>query len=957
MIRKIFRKHGQLYFWLIIFSGFLLAGPASSPDPPNAASNPVIISEFLAANQSGLADEDGEYVDWIELYNSGERPVNLSGWALTDDPNQPDKWTFPDITLDSQSYLLVFASDKDRKSGQLHTNFKLSRQGEFLGLYNVWRDHFVDLATTQIVHGISVFPQQFDDVAFGRVLDVNQPGQPPPFRFLTQPTPGTPNLGGQSWAGLTKPVTFSSPHGFYESPFSLMLTTLTPEAIIRYTTDGTPPSETHGQIYSAPIPIQTTTLLRAIAYKPGEKSAPIQTQSFIFLEDVLYQGAEPPGFPPVWGGYHGRPIQADYEMDPDVVSDPRYRAELKEALKAIPSLSLVTDNISFHDLYANPRRKGIAWERPVSVELIDPTGEQAGFQIDAGLRIQGDLGRSEYIPKHPFRLFFRRQYGAGRLDYPLFENSTVQSFDTLVLRSGVNRSYAGYPDRPEDITNTTYTRDEWLRRSQIDMSGIGSHGLFVHLYINGLYWGVYNLVERPDDAFMANYFGGAEDDWQTISHQETLSHGSKQFEQLHQLAAEGNLVDPQRYAMLQTYLDLPHFADYLILNWYAGNIDWAFNNWYVGVGPNAEPAKYFVWDGERTWYDGAEIFMDRDEYKDLPNLVRPLFEALLENPDFRMLLADRLYKHLFHSGALSENRARARWLQINQPLEQAILAESARWGDTWNNPPLTQIDWFQARDDVLSQVDGNADQLIDLARVAEYYPLVDPPTVELHDSVLTMSGGDGLIYYTLDGVDPRLSVSGDVASTAKLYQEPVRIDGSRQVKARTWADGIWSALNESILQKEGRSGELVISEIMYNPPGGSDYEFIELRNVGDGIIDLTGLSFEGIRYTFPADTYLTTNEILVLARNHIAFAERYPNSEIFGLYEGQLSNKGEKITLSGADEQVVISITYDDDDGWPLSADGGGASLVLKNLISNPNDLKNWQASQIRYGTPGQIDK
>ena len=148
---------------------------------------------------------------------------------------------------------------------------------------------------------------------------------------------------------------------------------------------------------------------------------------------------------------------------------------------------------------------------PVSVELIYPAGEGENFQINAGLKMQGNVGRREYVFKHSFRLMFRADYGAAKLTYPLFPDSPVRSFDTLVLRAGVNRSYSGYLHESHDIRDhrmATYTRDEWVRASQIAMSGAGSHGVFVHLYLNGLYWGVYNVVERPDASFASAYFGG-----------------------------------------------------------------------------------------------------------------------------------------------------------------------------------------------------------------------------------------------------------------------------------------------------------------------------------------------------------------------------------------------------------------------------------------------------------------
>jgi hypothetical protein len=438
------------------------------------------------------------------------------------------------------------------------------------------------------------------------------------------------------------------------------------------------------------------------------------------------------------------------------------------------------------------------------VEYFNAPDDPRGFQINAGLRIQGELGRLEFMPKHALRLFFRGEYGATELAYPLFPDSPVDEFDTLILRSGVNKSYAGWPE--SDQTRATYTRDEWLRASQIAMSGVGSHGVFVHLYLNGLYWGLYNVVERPDDAFMASYFGGQKENWQSVNHGETLSHSSQRFKTLHTLAAQGQLGDPEKYAAIQAYLDVPQFIDYLILNWYAGNLDWAFNNWYAGVRASSGPVRYFVWDGERTWYDGAEIDMGLEEYNGLPNLVKPLFEALLENSDFRMELTDRLYLHLFNDGALSDANSQARWMSINGVIEQAIIGESARWGDTREQTPITQEDWFKARDEVLAQMEGNAARLVALAREMGYYPALDPPTFERRGDELTMSAPSqaGVIYYTIDGSDPRRAVDGTVAPTASRYSGPLTLTSSTRVRARVF-DGdtlVWSALNEALLSIE-----------------------------------------------------------------------------------------------------------------------------------------------------------
>jgi len=816
----------RLIFSVVILAGLWWGVRQSLPGAFVKSSGAPRINEFLAANQSGIIDQDGDYSDWIEIHNPTQRAINLSSWSLTDDPQEPDKWTFPDVTLGGQEYLLVFASGKNRKPAQLdselHTNFRLDRDGEFLGLYSISGNRFVD---TPVLPDGNRFPAQFRDISFGcRHSQDSGPADQPVCGYLSVLTPGQPNAETLLWTGLVAPVSFDQERGWYQTPLTLGLSTPTPGATIRYTIDGSEPTETHGTVYVEPIKIATTTIVRAAAFKPGFRTSPVDTHTYLFLDQVMAQPASPPGFQATWGAYEGVPVLADYEMDPEVVNDPRYGSALEQALQSIPTLSIVTDLQSWHEIYINPRQKGRVWERPASVEYWDNSGQESGVQVNAGLRIQGELGRLEIIPKHAFRLFFRDEYGATKLEYPLFPGSPVQEFDTLTLRSGVNRSYAGWSD--SDQRPTAYTRDQWLRASQIVVAGAGSHGIFVHLYLNGLYWGLYNVVERPDESFMSSYYGGPKDDWQTVSHGDTPGDMNGRFETLHQLAGQGQLGDPEKYAAIQAYLDIPHFVDYLILNWYAGNLDWAFNNWYAGVRRSSGQVRYFVWDGERTWYDGAEIYMEMDEYYDRPNLIKPLFEALLKNPDFCITLADRLYKHLYNDGALTDENSKVRWIGINDTIEQAIIAESARWGDTREDTPITQEDWFEARDDVLGQMEGNAARLVSLAREAGYYPLIDPPAFNRHGGQIVPgfeltidvpSSQVGTVYYTTDGSDPRQMGTGAVSPGARRYSGPLVLTSTTQVKARAFSSTDasslpwqgWSALNEAVWHTGDEVGRIV----------------------------------------------------------------------------------------------------------------------------------------------------
>jgi hypothetical protein len=261
-------------------------------------------------------------------------------------------------------------------------------------------------------------------------------------------------------------------------------------------------------------------------------------------------------------------------------------------------------------------------------------------------------------------------------------------------------------------------------------------------------------------------------------------------------------------------------------------------------------------------------------------------------------------------------------------------------------------------------MDGNTAKLIALAREAGYYPPIDPPTFNRHGGLvpvgfnLTMTTANGTIYYTTERSDPRVQVTGAVNSSARAYESPLMLTTTTHIKARVLDGDTWSALHEATFKVVEHDSPLRITEIMYNPTGGNDYEFVELKNIGDVELDLTNVHFdEGIIFTFPPGIApLAPGDVVVLARNPAAFAERYPDIAIGGIYRGKLSNKGERITLKDAEGNVVASIDYDDENGWPLSPDGRGDSLVMVDLMGDPHNPKNWQASNSLNGSPGLDD-
>ncbi|MEK9864480.1 MAG: chitobiase/beta-hexosaminidase C-terminal domain-containing protein, partial [Verrucomicrobiota bacterium] len=212
-----------------------------------------MISEIMASNQSGLLDDDRERVDWIELHNSNPFEVSLKGWALSDHPAVPDQWVFGEVTMAPRSYLLVFASAKDRPGRRLgdgsHTNFQLSRAGEFLGLYS---PEF----PRQLVSDLGdQFPEQRMDVSYGR----HDTGS---LVYFASPSPGSAN-GGEILTRMLPDPHFSAGRGFYDQTIEVALSSSVEGAQIRYTTDDSEPTATSGMIYSGPLSLSRNTALRA----------------------------------------------------------------------------------------------------------------------------------------------------------------------------------------------------------------------------------------------------------------------------------------------------------------------------------------------------------------------------------------------------------------------------------------------------------------------------------------------------------------------------------------------------------------------------------------------------------------------------------------------------------------------------------------------------------------------
>ncbi len=602
----------------------------------------LFINEFMGSNDATIADEDGDYPDWLEIFNPGESAFDLTGCYLSDDPAQPTKWQFPQGSVPGEGYLIVWASDKDKVTpgGELHTNFKISSSGESLVLT------MADGTTT-----LNQSPAQAlsTDTSFGRLPDGSEN-----WVIFSVSTPGASN--NVSLPSVPSPQ-FSHAPGYHPAPIELLLSNSLPEATITYTIDGSEPTPSSPEyllpleltdrtgdpeVYSL-IPtnfittgitawhpprqeIQKINIVRMRAFAPDHNPSPIITGSFI-----------------IGAGFHENCIYP-------VVS-----------LVTAPD-NLFADDIGIYvpgDNYseANPNytgnyfQSGDEWERPVHVELFDAGGSLILAQ-DTGMRISGNM--TVTYPQKSLKLYARDEYGDDDFDCQLFPDLPYDSFKRFRVRSGGNDwALSGF-------------RDLAVHSIVQEMGFDTQAGRPVIQFLDGEYWGFANLREEfsrfyferrygiPDEEIVLLYNNGIIDDGPINSNESYFA--------LRDYIEQNDTSDPAVYDHINTLMDIENFIAYQTAEIYASNRDWPGNNiafWRRNTA-GYEPNTPYGHDGRWRWsfYDLDTAFQiyDRDMIAhatepDGPSWPNPpwstaVLRGLLENQTFKRDLINSLADHM-----------------------------------------------------------------------------------------------------------------------------------------------------------------------------------------------------------------------------------------------------------------------------------------------------------------------
>lgn len=535
----------------------------------------LFINEVMAANKSVIRDGDlddpdegingGAYSDWIEIYNAGAEPADLTGYSLSD---SSATWTFPHGTIPGNGYLLIWASDKDKVAagGQLHTNFKITSSGEPITLKK---------PDGTVVDSITTIGLE-DDQSYGRINDGSAE-----FIVFSGTTPGSSNKNGI--APVKEPV-FSHDGGFYTGAFDLLLSTDEPGVKIYYTKDGSDP------VPGAPGTIEYTggISIKSRAGEPNEHSMLISgglPEGEVFKCSMIKAAAVRTD------GVGSSVVTNSYFVDQDMLT--RYD---------LPIISIVTDKANFFDpttgIYVNGNydNRGPEWERPIHMEFFEKDGTP-GFSKYCGVRINGEITRG--APQKSLRLYADRGYDdSEKIKYDIFpglkdkvSGKKITSFKRLLLRnSGTELRFTLFRDALMHSLVSHTNLDTQAYRPSI-------------VFLNGEYWGIYNIRERYDNTYFASHynldkdnvaqleftvdfllFGDIEVDEGTPEDAQAYKDDILEYLRSNPVSVQSN------YEHIKTKMDVDNYMNYQIANIYFANTDWP--------GTNVSIWKYKTDDGQ-----------------------------------------------------------------------------------------------------------------------------------------------------------------------------------------------------------------------------------------------------------------------------------------------------------------------------------------------------------------------
>jgi len=902
----------------------------------SAKASTLYINEILASNVSTYQNTDfNEYVDIIELYNSGTSTINIGGYYLTDDKTKSNKWAIPAGTTIAAGGYKVFYCD-DRNQG-VHTNFQLDIKGEFIGLYN---------ANYSVVDTLT-FGKQKNDISYGRNSSNSST-----FGYFQSPTIGSSN-GTNSIAGITPSPQFTVSGGFFSMGQILSFTTKS-GIDIYYTIDGTTPSKT-AILFTSPVQLDTTVCVRAIAYQSGLLESDVVTHTF-FINT-------PRNIPTL-----------------SIVTDPKNFFDDNEGIYVIGTNGIAAGCSTV------PMNVNQDWERPVNLEYFDKSGVVHINQM-AGAKIFGGCSRQRY-PIKSLAFFSRKEYGKSSFDYSFFNTRKYKSYDGILLRSGSDdQNLTTFRDAVSQLICDDL---------EIETQAYQPVAVFINGQYWGIqnlrekynedyfknHYGVsadnLNIVER-----------NSYDSWSATTG------SSAAYNTMLNYIKRNGASSASSYKYLDSQMDMESYLDYQVALIYMGMDDWPGNNiryWKANTGQYSK-WRWVCWDLDHTLKNVTQNWSWNGSLAQNTLELAALLEdqsVVWPNPQwstflFRSLLTNTSFKNEFiQSMAYQMNTTfdSTRIIHIIDSIAGSIAPEIprhiARWGgqtvpnpESWIKPIFETDSLWRANVQVYRYFAHNRPEEM-VTMMKNFFKLSgtcnlsltksgnEEGYIKLYRKVLKTNSHSGNYYLNIPLVLTAIPAPG--FKFLRWDITPLHSSTTSDTNAVISFIPTKNATLKAVFEATATTIQtVVINEINYHSSSTANSgDWVELYNTSDQAVDISNWKLrDGTEYnyfTLPSNLSLSANEYIVVCEDTVLFKGLFPNAvPRVGQLGYGFANSGEVIRLYDAGNGFVDSVKYNDKAPWPALADGNGHSLELIAANLDNTIASNWSYSE-GTGTPDQMN-
>ncbi len=804
----------------------------------------------------------GQTCDWIELYNPSPGWAYLDNFYISDDPEKPQKWCLEGkYKVEPNGYLLILCNDV---ASGANTNFKLSAEGETILICNKLGD---------IVDKVTV-PKLMPDQSYGRANDGSST-----WAIIKTPTPNRTN---NSSSAITVEPTMNIQGGFYTAAQSVTITCPDSDATIYYTLDGSMPTE-KSRIYSSPIEISETTVLRAAAKNPSLPMGYATTNTFFI---------------------RSRNID-------------------------IPVVSLSTDADNFYDdkkgIYVKgtngipgncadyPANWNQDWERPIHFEYFTKLHKQV-VSIDAGVKIFGSCSRTNNDMKSLRIVARKKEYGEKKIEYKFFENKDIDKFKSLVLRNGGN-DFISTMLRDGLITQLC------AKYMDVDIQEFQPAAVF----LNGQYLGLHNIREKISDHYVQENYG-LEHEKVTLleNNAEIIEGNNKEYQELINFVNQNSLTDDANFNYVKSKIDIDNFTDYYIAQLYIDNEDWPNNNikYWKTDGVNSKwrwilfGTEYScgVYGKQSNNNSIKRVLVDHDTELGNSKWSSELIKAMLQNESYQNMFLQRFSYHIDHT--FNYNNVNKLCDSLQYIMQNEWQYHSSKWykwlnTQTWNNNINNLKNWFKTRP---SNIRNHLQEVFNLEGTFS----LTAKTENSKDKIL------------MAGFSKNVSVTGNYYKNTELKLEAkiqdgyqfdhwivVSKNGNETIKTenitsyplviKTNNDTEITLVTKEIEQttrapRQFSAQGLVINEICTKNGGQIADEYnnypawIEIMNPTSSNIDMAGLFIGNGKDYYYIDDTKSENTVLAPGERLVFFADNHPELGLFHL-NFTFSNSGGFVEL------------------------------------------------------------